>query len=62
MEESKDKDYRTLSYNVLRDDAFILVNKKFLSILGIKATIYLSALISKEKYFFNRGLLADNQL
>ena len=47
--------------NVLRDDEFILVNKKLLPILGVKATIYLSVLISKEKYFFNRGLLADNQ-
>ena len=47
--------------NVLRDDEFILVNKKLLPILGVKATIYLSVLISKEKYFFNRGLLVDNQ-
>jgi len=49
-----------LIYDVLAQDAFIMVNKKLLKHIGdLNASVLLSDLISKAKYFSNRGQLTN---
>ena len=45
--------------HLLSSSAFLIVNKKLAFILGLKTTVYLADLISKEEYFKTNGLLID---
>ncbi len=45
--------------HLLSSSAFLIVNKKLSLLLGLKATVYLADLISKEEYFKTNGLLVD---
>ena len=45
--------------HLLSSSAFLIVNKKLAFILGLKTTVYLADLISKEEYFKTNGLLVD---
>lgn len=42
---------REITYATISADSFISVNKKLVWLLGIEASIYLSSLIHKEKYY-----------
>lgn len=47
----KEENYRELVYVTLSSDSFINVNKKLVWILGIEASVFLSSLIYKERYY-----------
>lgn len=47
----KEENYRELVYVTLSSDSFINVNKKLVWILGMEASIFLSSLIYKERYY-----------
>ena len=45
--------------HLLSSSAFLIVNKKLAFILGLKTTVYLADLISKENYFIENGTIKD---
>lgn len=52
---------RNLLHNTISQDAYWQVNKKIALEVGLEATILLSDLISKEKYFSTRGELQKEE-
>ena len=45
--------------NLLSSSAFLIVNKKLAKTIGLKETILLADLISKEEYFLNNKLIEN---
>lgn len=53
------RDARQLLHETLSRDAYLSVNKKLIQLTNIETAIYLADILSKEKYFADRGQLND---
>jgi len=54
---NKQREHMNLLENTISNDAFIQVNKKLINVVGLEASVMLGDLVSKRKYFRDRGEL-----
>ena len=55
-----DNDMIKIALEIFRTDAFLAINKKLIRVLGLEKALFISNLIDKYKYFYDREMLTED--
>jgi len=55
-----DNDMIKIALEIFRTDAFLAINKKLIKVLGLEKALFISNLIDKYKYFYDREMLTED--